>query len=107
MEALARLLLPLALAHPGHGPDVPICDPGPELSCPVPPAVQVETNDRSELHLAEVLLDRGLAAQAAIRLAELAARNPEAAALLARALELLGDPEGAALARQRAAREDG
>jgi len=101
MEWLARLLVPLALAHPGHGEEGPICDPGPELSCPLP---TTETSGRAEIHLARVLLARGLPAQAAVRVAEEAAWDAEAAAILAEALEALGDREGAALARARAAR---
>ncbi len=101
MEWLARLLVPVALAHPGHGSGEPICDPGPELSCPLP---TTETSGKSEIHLARMLLDRGLPAQAAVRLAAEAETSPEAALLLAEALDALGDAEGARLARERAAR---
>ena len=101
MEWLVRLLVPAALAHPGHVTE-PICDPGPELSCPLPTG---ETSGSSELHLARMLLERGLPAQAAARVAEEARDSPEAAQLLAEALEALGDPEGARLARARAKRE--
>lgn len=101
MEWLARLLVPVALAHPGHVTE-PICDPGPELWCPLP---TTETSGTSELHLARMLLERGLPAQAAVRVAEEAQASPEAAMLLADALEALGDPAGARLARLRAKRE--
>ena len=90
-----------ASAHPGHAQEAPICDPGPELSCPVPTA---ETSGSSELHLARMLLERGLPAQAAVRVAAEAQESPEAAQLLAEALDALGDPDGARLARAAAAR---
>ncbi|WP_373047917.1 hypothetical protein [Vulgatibacter sp.] len=99
MEWLVRLLVPVALAHPGHV-EPAWCDPGPALSCPLPTA---ETSGRSEIHLARMLVERGLAAQAAVRVAEEAKHDAEAAAILAQALEALGDAKGAELAAARAA----
>ena len=99
MEWLLSLLIPVALAHPGHGAEPP-CAPRKDEAC----VVEKEDHGRSEIHLAEILLERGQAREAANRLEKWAEKDAEAALLLARALEALGDVEGAKLARERAAR---
>lgn len=99
MEWLLSLLIPVALAHPGHGA-APPCDPKEDEGC----VVEKEDHGRSEIHLGEILLEQGLPQEAAVRLAKWAEMDAEAATLLARALEELGDAEGAKLARERAAR---
>ncbi|HEY0838905.1 MAG TPA: hypothetical protein VGD74_01840 [Vulgatibacter sp.] len=82
-----------ASAHPGHGEEIPWCAPGDD-----PP----ETQGDSAARLARVVLRRGSAGAAARMIAREAKTSATAALVLADALEELGDPEGARLARRRA-----
>jgi len=83
-----------ALAHPGHGEEIPWCAPGDEPR---------ETQGDSAARLAKVVLHRGSAGAAARMIAREARTSATAAMVLADALEELGDSEGARVARRRAA----
>ncbi|HWV36957.1 MAG TPA: hypothetical protein VN033_00605 [Vulgatibacter sp.] len=90
----------LALASPGAAPAHPGHEaPVPERPGETPP----ETHGDSAVRLARVVLERGSAGAAARMIAREAAGSATAARVLADALERLGDAEGAALARGRAA----
>ena len=91
LAAVALASFGPALAHPGHGDEIPWCEDEPP-----------ETQGDSAARLARVVLVRGNAAAAARMIAREAASSAEAARVLADALEKLGDPEGAQLARGRA-----
>jgi hypothetical protein len=89
MGPLAAFLLALTAAHPGHDGE-----PG------AAPSHEVHGNDASKL--ATELIRRGQAPVAVRIVAREAASSKEAALVLAKGLELLGDAPGAALARARA-----
>src|SRR4051794_22935858 len=98
MEIMSNLA-PLALApltlHPGHG-YAPLCEPpDPQLlMCLMPPAQEIHGG---AVRLARTLLSRGGTRFAALQVAGEAATSAEAAAVLADALEALGDDYGASL----------
>ena len=98
MKRPARLLAVIAfvwcgaaLAHPGHGDEIPWCADEPP-----------ETQGDSAARLARVVLVRGNAGAAARMIAREAETSAAAARVLADALEKLGDREGARLARGHA-----
>ena len=83
-----------AWAHPGHGEEIPWCATN-------DPAAPRETQGDSAVRLARAVLERGNPAYAVRMIAREAANSAEAALVLAEALDELGDPEGATLARAR------
>lgn len=98
MSALSSLLTALVISHPGHGPAAPECREEPGL-CPLE---LVETTGNQDEAVARMMLDQGLAKEAVRTIYARALVSPEAAKILAEALDQLGDPQGAANARARA-----
>lgn len=101
MDAPLALLLQLLLAHPGHGaPATPWCVPPTpdEVVCPLPAG---DLRGGGQAQVARRLLQRGGARRAASLVAREAERSPEAAEVLADALQALGDDVGAARVRAR------